>query len=508
MPGRRGAARAYDPRRPRAPGPVRRRVRRLQPDPLERARRHVGRPARRHRARHVHHGRGRHASSPTGSATPARSSTTRCASPSRSSCPTTPGADIEVARRRQGARPRDEARHRRADRDRRRREGARPGHRRRGPRLSGPTRARGARRPPWPPSRRCGSAARPRGSSRSTTTDELVDAVREVDDADEPLLVVSGGSNLLVSDEGFAGTVVRVATTGRHAGVRRLLRGRLGAGRRGRGLGRRSSRAPSRGLGRHRGAVRHPRLAPGRRPIQNVGAYGQEVSQTIASVRTWDRREQAGCAPSPAATAASPTATRASRRDRRYVVLDVVFQLRARRPRPRRSRTPTWPARLGVALGPRVPLADAREAVLAQRRGRGMVLDADDHDTWSAARSSPTRSCGRTSSTRLVERARDGSGAEAPTPPRFAEPDGRVKTSAAWLIDQAGFGKGYGAARPGGAVDQAHPGPDQPRRRDARRRRWCSPARSATACRTAFGVHPRQRAGPRRRTPLRLRSRS
>ena len=186
----------------------------------------------------------------------------------------------------------------------------------------------------------------------------------------------------------------------------------------------------------------------GATPIQNVGAYGQEVSQTIAQVRVVGPPRAARCAPSRTPTASSPTATPGSRPSRRYVVLDVLFQLRLADPLGAGRPTPTWPAPSGSRLGARVPLEDAREAVLAQRRQRGMVLDADDHDTWSCGSffTNPVLShralrhaCG--------DRAREVLGAEVPAPPQFAAPEDRVKTSAAWLIDRAGFGKGYAHAR-------------------------------------------------------------
>jgi len=181
--------------------------------------------------------------------------------------------------------------------------------------------------------------------------------------------------------------------------------------------------------------------ATGATPIQNVGAYGQEVSQTIAQVRVWDRREQQ------VRTFANADCAFTYRHSRfkaepRYVVLDVLFQLRLG--------TLSAPVAyadlaraLGVEAGARVPLEDAREAVLAQRRQRGMVVDADDPDTWSCGSffTNPVLSHQRYAA--LRDRAREVLGADAPAPPQFAAPHDRVKTSAAWLIDRAGFAKGY-----------------------------------------------------------------
>ena len=131
----------------------------------------------------------------------------------------------------------------------------------------------------------------------------------------------------------------------------------------------------------------------------------------------------------------------------RYVVIDVMFQLILQ--------TLSQPVRyadlatqLGVPVGGRVPLADAREAVLAQRRRRGMVLDAEDHDTWSCGSFFTNPILSADDFTVLEQRVADRLGADAPVPPRFADTDGNVKTSAAWLIERAGFGKGFGMPGP------------------------------------------------------------
>jgi UDP-N-acetylmuramate dehydrogenase len=278
-----------------------------------------------------------------------------------------------------------------------------------------------------------------------STTDELVDAVREVDDADEPLLVVSGGSNLIVSDEGFAGTVVHVATSGITPESADYCGGavvRVAAGESWDAL---VERAVAEGWAGVEALSGIPGLT-GATPIQNVGAYGQDVSQTIASVRTWDRRDQT------VRTFANDDCGFTYRHSRfkgtdRFVVLDVLFQFEIAD----LSRPVAYAALadgLGVPLGTRVPLADARAAVLEQRRSRGMVLDAADHDTWSCGSFFTNPILSQRGFDDLVERVIDHLGPEAPLPPRFAEPDGRVKTSAAWLIDKAGFTKGHGLPGP------------------------------------------------------------
>src|SRR5665648_871589 len=211
------------------------------------------------------------------------------------------------------------------------------------------------------------------------TTHELVDAIREVDDAEEPLLVVAGGSNLVISDGGFAGSVVRIATSG--VSVAFVDSGavmvRVAAGEVWDDV---VVRAVAQGWSGVEALSGIPGCA-GATPIQNVGAYGQEIAQVIASVRVWDRREQQVRT---FANADCQFTYRHSlfKAEPRYVVLDVVFQLYASSLSGPVAYADLARA-LGVEVGERVPLADAREAVLAQRRQRGMVLDAADHDTWS-----------------------------------------------------------------------------------------------------------------------------
>ena len=279
----------------------------------------------------------------------------------------------------------------------------------------------------------------------ATTTDELVDAVREVDDADEPLLVVSGGSNLLVSDDGFEGTVVRVATSGITPESADYCGGavvRVAAGEVWDDV---VAHAVAQGWAGVEGLSGIPGLT-GATPIQNVGAYGQDVSQTVAQVRTWDRQEQAVRTFMNADCAFTYRHSRFKGHSR-YVVLDVVFQFEVAD----LSRPVAYAALakgLGVELGTRVPLSDAREAVLGQRRSRGMVLDAADPDTWSCGSFFTNPILSRREFDALVERVGEQLGWEGPTPPRFPESDGRVKTSAAWLIDHAGFAKGFGLPAP------------------------------------------------------------
>jgi UDP-N-acetylmuramate dehydrogenase len=279
------------------------------------------------------------------------------------------------------------------------------------------------------------------------TTDELVDAIREVDDADEPLLVVSGGSNLVIADEGFAGSVVHIATHGitvestesNGAATVRVAAGEVWDDV--------VARAVVEGWSGIEALSGIPGCA-GATPIQNVGAYGHEVADTISAVRVWDRHEQQ-------AKTFTNDDCRFTYRDSlfksesRYVVLEVVFQLTLDT-----LSTPVayqdLARALGVETGARVPLGEAREAVLAQRRQRGMVLDSKDHDTWSCGSffTNPVMSAGTFDALQARAQARLGAVEGNVRVPRFEASEGQIKTSAAWLIERAGFGKGYGMPGP------------------------------------------------------------
>lgn len=285
------------------------------------------------------------------------------------------------------------------------------------------------------------------------TIGEIVDVVREVDDADEPLLVISGGSNLLISDEGFPGTVLKIANGGleiEHDSACGGVTVRVGAGMVWDDFVKHAVENDWVGIEALSGI---PGLV-GATPVQNVGAYGQEVSQTIASVRTFDRQTQqiktfanADCD----FTYRHSVFKNSTYRDGgRYVVLDVSFQFKhASLCAPIAYQA--LADGLGVELGARVPLTQAREAVLAQRNKRGMVVVADDHDTWSCGSFFTNPIISPAKMDVIRQRAAEKFGPDGPTPPQFpagAAYPGMVKTSAAWLIDKAGFGKGYNMPGP------------------------------------------------------------
>jgi UDP-N-acetylmuramate dehydrogenase len=328
---------------------------------------------------------------------------------------------------------------------------------------------------------------------------ELIAQVRGADERGEPLLVLGGGSNLVIADEGFPGTVVRVATRGiRHEPGGESVLLIVAAGEDWDSV---VAGAVADGLAGLECLAGIPGLT-GATPIQNVGAYGQEVAETLVTVRAYDRSRRlvtelshadcgfgyrtsafkrstqavpgnlsahaslapGGTAPTHASLSPGghsfPQSVPAPGRapfpqpgpvTGRYIVLEVTFQLQ-------RSAlsAPVRYAELARALeiseGDRAPLGDVRSAVLALRRGKGMVLDPADPDTRSAGSffTNPVLDLAAFAALERVVAATFGPGVQVP---RFPAGPGRVKVPAAWLIERAGFAKGY----PGGAA------PDGPR---------------------------------------------
>ena len=266
------------------------------------------------------------------------------------------------------------------------------------------------------------------------TSEELVDLVSDADASGRPVLVLGGGSNLVVGDDGFDGLVVDVATRGVQ-----VESDTCGGAMVTVAAGEDWDRLVERAVAEEWRGIEALAGIPGRvgaTPIQNVGAYGQEVADTVARVRTYDRHERR------VRTLAGPDCGFGYRWSRfkaepgRWVVLEVTFQLRlGSLGEPVRyaelSRT------LGLEPGDRAPAGDVRRAVLDLRTAKGMVLDPADHDTWSA---------GSFFTNPVLEPDQVPDGA-----PAWPQGD-RVKTSAAWLIEHAGFTKGFGLDRGAGRV--------------------------------------------------------
>jgi UDP-N-acetylmuramate dehydrogenase len=270
---------------------------------------------------------------------------------------------------------------------------------------------------------------------RATTEQELVEAVSAADREGRPVLLLGGGSNLVVADQGFPGLVVEIATRGVRVETD-TCGGAFVTVEAGEDWDALVARAVAEGWVGVEALAGIPGLV-GATPVQNVGAYGQEVSDTIARVRTFDRVQRRIRTFAAGDCGFGYRSSRFKADPARFLVLSVTFQLRfgdlgATLRYAELART------LGVEPGQRAPSAEVREAVLALRAKKGMVLDDADHDTWSAGSffTNPFLAAGT-----VPEGA-----------PSWPQPDGRVKTSAAWLIEQAGFAKGYGLDRRGGRV--------------------------------------------------------
>src|SRR6516164_10152001 len=283
--------------------------------------------------------------------------------------------------------------------------------------------------------------------AEAATESDLVAQVRSADEQGEPLLVLGGGSNLVIADEGFPGTAVRVATRGiRREAREHSVQLTVAAGEDWDTV---VTQVAGDGLAGLECLSGIPGLA-GATPIQNVGAYGQEVAQTLVAVRAYDRARQTVTELTHAEcgfgyrTSAFKRSTQAGAVTPRFVVLDVTFELR-------RSAL-SAPVRygelarvLGIGEGKRAPLGEVRSAVLALRRGKGMVLDAADPDTRSAGSFFTNPVLDRAAFAELERAVATtlGPGTRIPT---FPAAPGQVKVPAAWLIEHSGFTKGY----PGG----------------------------------------------------------
>jgi len=265
----------------------------------------------------------------------------------------------------------------------------------------------------------------------ATDAGELVDAVAGTGVAGEPVLVVAGGSNLVIADEGFAGT-----------GLGDQVTLEVAAGEPWDEL---VARCVADGLAGIECLSGIPG-STGATPIQNVGAYGQEVAERIVAVRAYDTQAGAVCELAPA-DCAFAYRTSAFRRSAHYVVLAVRLMLE-RSPRAQPIRYAELARALGVAPGARAPLSEVRDAVLALRRAKGMVVDPSDPDSVSAGSFFVNPILEPEQLVALERRVVERLGAAA-RPPAWPEGDGRVKTSAAWLIEQAGFQRGYGDGRVG-----------------------------------------------------------
>jgi len=249
---------------------------------------------------------------------------------------------------------------------------------------------------------------------------QLVACVREADEDGRPLLLLGGGSNLVAPDAGWPGDVVAVRTRG-------IVRsGRVLEVQAGEPWDDVVAYTVVHGLAGIEALSGIPG-STGATPVQNVGAYGQEVAQTLTEVRVYDRAEKAERVLTPEECGFGYRDSRLKREPGRFVVLAVTFELEES-VNSRPVGYAELAGRLGIELGQTAPLADVRAAVLELRRGKGMVLDPADPDS---------RSAGSFFTNPVVPLARAVDGC-----PSWPAGEGRVKLSAAWLVQHAGFGRG------------------------------------------------------------------
>jgi UDP-N-acetylmuramate dehydrogenase len=276
----------------------------------------------------------------------------------------------------------------------------------------------------------------------AASDDELIETVRAADLSGEPLLVLGGGSNLVIADDGFPGTVVHVATRGvSYTRTRDGVEVTVAAGEDWDNV---VAATVAEGLAGLECLSGIPGRA-GATPIQNVGAYGQEVAEAITGVRVLDRLTGSATTILGEACHFEYRTSMFKQAPGRHAVLGVTFGLHDEK-LSRPVRYAELAAELGVELGDRVPCADARAAVLVIRGRKGMVVSPDDPDSRSAGSffTNPILAPGQLAHVESVATDR-----ELGTVPRFQAGPGLVKIPAAWLIERSGFTKGYGA--PGGA---------------------------------------------------------
>ncbi|MDQ1205876.1 UDP-N-acetylmuramate dehydrogenase [Microbacterium sp. SORGH_AS_0862] len=317
------------------------------------------------------------------------------------------------------------------------------------------------------------TGAAPARMREARSRDELIAALREVWADGDDWFVLGGGSNLLVGDEPFDGTVVRVLTRG----IERLPSPREGFARlrvqAGHDWDALVADTVTAGLAGIEAMSGIPGTV-GAAPVQNVGAYGQDISQTLVEVELIDESTgEVSTVPATELNLGFRTSVLkhhyGSVAARRAVILSVTLELQQVGHGAAPVRGEQLRRALGLEADAVVSLAEVRDTVLATRRSKGMVLDADDADTRSAgsffqnavvsqefARTLPAE-CPRWPLEPEIEPVRvipldQFDGYVPPAPVRSID----VKVSAAWLIEHAGIGKGFRIGRSRAAVSSKH----------------------------------------------------
>jgi UDP-N-acetylmuramate dehydrogenase len=266
-----------------------------------------------------------------------------------------------------------------------------------------------------------------------STEAQIIAAIEEA--GDTPILIMGGGTNVLIADKGFDGTVIRISNNSVQAEVDACSGATLtiGAGEDWDLFVQTTINSGFAGLETLSGIPG----TVGAAPIQNIGAYGHEVAEFITRVRTYDRQKKALKTFTNSECEFSYRNSYFKAHPGRYVVLEVQFQIRIGE----ESDPITYlelARKLGVQLGDKAPVVATREAVLELRASKGMLLSADDHDSWSAGSFFTNPIVSQQEADALPDAA-----------PKWPLIDGRVKISAAWLIENAGMHKGdeVGGAR-------------------------------------------------------------
>jgi UDP-N-acetylmuramate dehydrogenase len=317
------------------------------------------------------------------------------------------------------------------------------------------------------------TGAAPRRMIDASTRDELVDSLREVWADGDDWFVLGGGSNLFVGDEPFDGTVIRILTRG----IERVPASRPGTARlrvqAGHDWDDLVAQTVAAGLAGIEAMSGIPGTV-GAAPVQNVGAYGQEIAQTLVEVELIDESTgDVSVVPASELGLGFRTSVlkhhHGSAAARRAAILSVTLELT----QVGHGEVPVRGEQLRRALGLQedaaVSLAWIREHVLATRKAKGMVLDADDPDTWSAgsffqnavvteqfARSLPD-ACPRWPMQPDIDSVLviplDQFDGYVPAP---ASQSVDVKVSAGWLIEQSGIAKGFSLPRSRAGVSTKH----------------------------------------------------
>ena len=265
------------------------------------------------------------------------------------------------------------------------------------------------------------------------TESEIIAAIEAA--GDTPILIIGGGTNILVADKGFEGTVIRITSHSMQSEIDACSGATLTIG-----AGENWDEFVATTLERGFAGLETLSGIPGTvgaAPIQNIGAYGHEVSEFITRVRTYDRQAKGLKTFTNAECDFSYRNSHFKAHPGRYVVLDVQFNLR----QGEMTTAITYAElakKLGIEVGEKAPIAATRTAVLELRGAKGMLLNPSDRDSWSAGSFFTNPIVSKEIAAKLPEGA-----------PQWPTSDGMVKTSAAWLIENSGVHKGdsHGGAR-------------------------------------------------------------